>query len=174
MTLRRLDLDYIAPARRPRWAGYALLAVALTVAGTLVMQYRAVKLDLERFETASALLSSGRRAPKTVPKERLDEEVRNAEAVVKQLTLPWAGLIHTLEEAATKDVAILQLQPDAQQRLLRIAAESRDKEAMLEYLRRLAAAEGLVNVHLVNHEVKLDDPQRPVQFSVQAHFKAGP
>lgn len=174
MMLRRLDLDYIARARRSHWAGCALLAAALVVAGTLVMQYRALMLDLERMETATSLLNSGRRVSKSTPKERLDDEVRNAEAVVRQLTLPWAGLIHTLEEAATADVAILQLQPDAQQRLLRVVGEARGREAMLEYLRKLAAAKGLANVHLVNHEVKLDDPQHPVQFSVQAQFKAGP
>ena len=100
--------------------------------------------------------------------------MKNAEAVVRQLSLPWALLVYALEQAATRDVAILQLQPDAQQRLLRITAEARDKEAMLEYLRRLMAAKAFFNVHLVNHQVQIQDPQRPIQFSVQTSFRVTP
>lgn len=174
MTLRRLELDYIAAPHRPRWLGYALLAVSLVVAADLVLRYREVQLELERADTAIGLLHAGRQAPKAVPKERLDEQIKNAEAAVRQLTLPWATLIHALEEVATPDVAILQLQPDAQQRLLRVTAEARHQEAMFEYLRRLAGAKTLFNVHLVSHQVQLDHPQRPIQFSVQAGFRITP
>lgn len=174
MTLRRLELDYIAPPRRKRWLGYALLAVSLVVAADLVLRYRDARIELDRSETANGLLSTERGAPKAIPKQRLDEQVKNAEAVVRQLTLPWAAIIHTIEEAAADDVAILQLQPEAQQRLLRITAEARDQQSMLAYVRRLAGAKRLFNVHLVNHRVQLDDPQRPIQFSVQARFEAAP
>jgi Tfp pilus assembly protein PilN len=91
--------------------------------------------------------------------------------VVRQLTLPWAALIGTIEQAASRDVAILQLQPDAEQRLLRLTAEARDREAMFEYLRRLGSAQGLAEVHLVSHQVQREDPQRPIQFAVQAAIK---
>ncbi|OGA53577.1 MAG: hypothetical protein A3F74_27225 [Betaproteobacteria bacterium RIFCSPLOWO2_12_FULL_62_58] len=174
MTIRRLELDYIAAPRRKRWLGYALLAVSLVVAADLVLRYRDARIELDRSETANGLLSTERGAPKAIPKQRLDEQVKNAESVVRQLTLPWAAIVHTIEEAAADDVAILQLQPEAQQRLLRITAEARDQQSMLAYVRRLAGAKRLFNVHLVNHRVQLDDPQRPIQFSVQARFEAAP
>lgn len=174
MRLPRLQIDYIVTPRRPRWLGYALLAVALAIAGDLVVRYQAMQLELKRVETAKDLLSTERRAPQPIPKGRLDEQVKNAEAVVRQLALPWALLIQTLEEAAIKEVAILQLQPEAQQRLLKITAEARTNETMLEYLRRLAAAKTLSEVHLLSHQVQTEDPQRPIQFAVQARFKATP
>ena len=174
MTQGRLQLDFIAPRRRQRWLGYGLLAVSLVVAGDLVVRYRDAQTEVERIEAAKGLLATERRAPKAVPKARLDEQIKNAEAVVRQLTLPWAALIHALEEAATPDVAILQLQPEAQQRQVRITAEARHQEAMIAYLRRLAGARALYNVHLVSHEVQLDHPQRPIQFAVQAGFTFTP
>lgn len=174
MRLPRLQIDYLVTPRRPRWLGYALLAVALAIASDLVVRYQAVQFELERVQTAKDLLSGERRAPQPIPKARLDEQVKNAEAVVRQLALPWALLIHTLEEAAVKEVAILQLQPEAQQQLLKITAEARSNDAMLEYLRRLAAAKSLSGVHLLSHQVQTDDPQRPIQFSVQARFKDAP
>jgi len=168
----RAELDYVAAPRRPVWIGVLVLAVSTAFAGELFVRYRDARLELARLETAQSLVGPERRAARGVPKERLDAQVKNAEAVVRELTLPWAALIQTLERAATRDVAVLQLQPDAQHRLLRLTAEARHREAMFEYLRRLGAAQDLADVHLVSHQVQLDDPRRPVQFAVQASLRS--
>jgi hypothetical protein len=91
---------------------------------------------------------------------------------VRQLTLPWAALIATIEQAATtREVAILQLQPDAENRLLRLTAETRHREAMFDFVRRLGEQPLLADVHLVSHQVQREDPQHPVQFSLQASIR---
>jgi hypothetical protein len=172
--MRRLDLDFIAPPLRPLWPGTLLLAVSLALAAALGMHYHGVRVELDRLETASGLISAERRPQRAIPKERVEEEAKYAETVVRQLTLPWASLVGTIEEAATKDVAILQLQPDAQQRLLRLTAEARHQEAMLEYLRRLVSGSVLTDVHVVSHQVQQEDSQRPIQFAVQATFRGAP
>jgi Tfp pilus assembly protein PilN len=166
-----VELDYIAPVRRPLWPGLVVLAVSLALAAGLLVRYRDASQEVVRLETESGLIAPQRGAAPAVPKERLEEQAKNAASVVRQLTLPWAALIGTLEQAATREVAILQLQPDAEQRLLRLSAEARDREAMFEYLRRLGAAPGLAEVHLVSHQVQLEDPQRPIQFAVQARIR---
>jgi hypothetical protein len=171
MTPRPLELDYIAPPRRPVWIGLAVLGVSLAVAAGLVLRYGEAQQELQRLQTEGGLILSDTRAQRPVPKERLEEEARAAEAVVRQLTLPWATLITTIEQAASRDVAILQLQPDAEQRVLRLTAEARHRDAMFDYVQRLGAAKGLSEVHLVKHEVQRDDPQRPIQFAVQAAIK---
>jgi len=137
----------------------------------MLERYGEAKQDVVRLETASGLIAPERRPARPVSRERLEEEAKLAEGVVRQLTLPWGALIGTIEQATTRDVAILQLQPDAEQRLLRITAEARDREAMFEYLRRLGAAQGLAEVHLVSHQVQREDPQHPIQFSVQAAIR---
>jgi hypothetical protein len=172
MKPRRLELDYIAPARRSLWPGLLVLALSLALAAHLVIKYRDAQTELAGLQAAANLVSPERRPPRAVPKERLDEEAKSAEAVVRQLTVPWAPLIQALEQAATRDVAVLQLQPDAENRVVRLGAEARNAEAMFEYLRRLGTAKGLADAHIVSHQVQRDDPQRPVQFSVQASLKA--
>lgn len=159
------------PARRARWPGVLLLAVSLALGAELLSGYRQAQIELARLEAASGLVSAQRRPARAVPKERLDEQMKSAEAVVRELTLPWGALLGTLEEAATRDVAILQLQPDAHQRVLKLIAEARSQEAMFRYLRRLGAAKNLGEAHLVSHQVQRDDPQRPIQFSVQATLR---
>jgi len=142
--------------------------VALALSAVVLERYRDVRDDLARLQAQAGLVLPGGRATRALPKERLDEQAKSAEAVVRQLTLPWASLIGAIEQAATRDVAILQLQPDAEHSVLRLTAEARNREAMFEYLKRLGAARELTNVVLVSHQVQKDEPQQPIQFAVQA------
>lgn len=169
MKPRRLELDYLVPRRRARWPGLLLLLVSLALAGTLFERWREAQLELVRLDAGGIVAHERRAAP--IPEARLAEEARNAEAVVRSLTLPWAALVRAVEQASTREVALLALQPDPQARLLRLTAEARHREAMFAYVRRLGAAEGLAEVHLVSHQVSRDDPQRPLQFSVQATLR---
>jgi hypothetical protein len=166
-----LQLDFIQPPRRPVWLGLLLLAIALGVAAELVLRWQDTRGELRRIEAANNLLNGERPRAKPVPVERLDEHLKSAEAVVRNLTLPWASLIETLESTTTPDVAVLQIQPDAQQGLLRISGEARNQGAMWQYVRSLSAAQSLQEVHLLNHQVQQEDPQKPLQFSLQARIK---
>ena len=166
-----LQLDFIQPPRRPMWLGLVLLALTLGIAAELALRLHEVRTELRRVAATKELLNADRPRAKPVPVAQLDEHVKAAEGVVRNLTLPWATLIETLENAATKDVAVLQIQPDAQQQQLRVTAEARDQGAMWQYVRNLAAAKALEDVHLLNHQVQQDDPQKPLQFSVQATVK---
>lgn len=174
MKPRPLELDYIAPRRRPIWLGALIFGIGLGVAAVLFIHYRDTQLELARLEAAAGLLGAERRPARVVPKERLDEEVKAAEAVVRNLTLPWAALVETLERTATREVALLQLQPDAQNRLLRLTLEARNRQAMFDYARRLGASGLLSDAHILSHQVLVDDPQKPIQFSIQAVLRDPP
>ena len=169
MTPRALELDYLVPPRRAPWAGVLVLAASLGLAAWLADTYMEAAKELARLETAAGLARPERRTTPVAPKE---EEIRRAEAVVKNLTLPWAGLIRAIEQAATREVAILQLEPNAETRMVRLTAEARSREAMFDYLRRLGNAGGIGEVHLVHHQILKDEPQRPLQFSVHAAMRA--
>ncbi|HET7366100.1 MAG TPA: hypothetical protein VFJ70_21200 [Burkholderiales bacterium] len=149
----------------------ALLIVALAASAVVMQRYRDVRQELGQLEAQAGLVLPGGRPARGLPKERLDEQAKSAEAVVRQLTLPWGSLIGAIEQAATKDVAILQLQPDAEHSVLRLTAEARSRDAMFEYLKRLGAARELTNVVLVSHQVQREEPQQPIQFSVQASLR---
>ena len=172
MSLPRAELDYVAPPRRPRVAGIALLAISLGVAGVLLARYKEVRLEIERIGATQDLLAGERRPAQS--SKSLDEEVKNAEAIVRQLALPWAAMVQAVEGASRRDVALLQMQPDAQQRQLRLTAEAHSERAMFEYLERLAAAPVLAEVHLASHQVMLEEPRRPIQFTVLARLKGAP
>ena len=171
MTRKPLELDFIVPRRRPWLAGWVVLSISLVLALGMVAEYQKTRQRLLELEAREALIG-GVRPARAIPRERLDAEMKSAQAAVRQLSLPWAQLIDSLEQASMKDVALLNIQPDAQARVLRVTAEARREELMLQYLRRLGATGNFAEVHLVSHQVREDDPQRPIQFSVQARFRS--
>ena len=171
MTPRRLELDYVAAPSAPRWVGISVLILALAVAGFLMLRYRDAQHQLAALDAAQGMLSD-RRAQRAVPKERLELEAKIIDGAVRQLTLPWAQMIEAVESASTSDVVVLQLQPEAQQRTLRLTAEAKSGEAMMRYVRRLSQSRVLSDVAPISHQVQLEDPSRPVQFSVQASFRS--
>lgn len=167
-----LQLDFIQPPRRPLWLGLVLLALALGVAAELGMRWQETRAELRRMQAANNLINTDRPRAKPVPVDRLDEHLKAAQVVVRHLTLPWASLIETLEGTTNQDVAVLQIQPDAQQGQLRITGEARNQGAMWQYVHGLSGAKALEDVHLLNHQVQQEDPQKPLQFSVQARIRA--
>jgi hypothetical protein len=169
MIPRRLELDYVAPAGRSPWPGAALLAAALALGGHLVLDYRAVSGELAA--TAAAPGPREARSPRA-GSGRL-EEMKQVELVVRQLALPWAQIVQSVEAASMPEVGVLNMQPDPQQRLLRLSAEAKTREAMLEYVRRMAQTPAFSEVHLVNHQVQNDDAAHPIQFAVHASFREG-
>lgn len=171
--MKRVELDYVAAPRFAGWPGIVLLVVSLAVAADLIARYVETRAELARLELASGLAPAERRTLPPLPKERLDAETKDAELVVRQLSLPWGALIHEIERSATREVAVLQLQPDADTKSFRLTAEARSREAMFDYLRRLSAAQVLGDVHIVSHQVQRDDPQRPIVFSLQAALRTG-
>jgi len=172
MTPRRLDLDYVAAPRPPLWIGFSVLIVALAIAGNMVLRHRDARHELAALDAAQGLLNAERGPRRAVPKERLEEEAKLIDAAVRQLTLPWAQMIEAVEAASTGEVALLQMQPEAQQRTLRLTAEAKSREAMLRFVRRLGQSRALSGVHLINHQVQVEDPSRPVQFGVRAAFRS--
>jgi hypothetical protein len=174
MKPRRLELDYVAAPRRARALGLLVLAIGIATAAALVERYRTVSVALQHIEAGRELLGPAESALRARSPQKLEEEARRVEAVLRQLALPWGAIIESVEGATTADVALLQLQPDAQQHQLRLGAEARSQQAMLEYLQRLAAARALSEVHVVSHQVQSEDPHRPVRFTVQASLKGLP
>jgi Tfp pilus assembly protein PilN len=167
MKRARLELDLIAPPARRRWPGYVLLAVSVAATAGMFERYQSAGLAIQRLDAAD--LVAMRQRPQA-PRKALDE--KSMQAALRQLALPWAGIIQAAERAASPDVGVLQLQPEPQQKLLRITAEARNRDAMFKYLRSLSRAQGFSRVHLLSHEVQLEDPQKPIRFSAQASFGA--
>ena len=87
MTRAALQLDFVAPRRRPQLVGVLVLAGALGLAGHLLWQYQITQGRLQTLDASASLLGAPRPA-RVVPRDKLEGEMKSAQATVRQLALP--------------------------------------------------------------------------------------
>jgi len=175
--MQRVRLDY---QRRevplPR-AGLLLLLAAVVVMAALAGQYLNLSRKLADSDAAADRLeSTARRHGILVSRDvkadsEQGDEIRYANDVLRQLTLPWDQLFETIEAAGGKDVALLSLAPDRQKHQVRISIEAKNPDAGLNYLKGLEARDIFQTVRISSHQIQLQDPERPIRFTLQATWK---
>ena len=172
--MRPLRIDFARSAAAPAWLGWGLLAVSLAAAGLLGVQFRAAQTELARLEDGAERLRARQTRAVADPQSAraLREELTRARAVTQQLSLPWGRLFEAVEGAASKQVALIALQPESGQGVVRITAETRDLAEALEFVRRLSAMRQLRGVHLASHQIQTESAERPVRFVVLASLQA--
>lgn len=174
--MRRLELDFWRAGRRERTSaffGWVLLVAGAAASGTCVWRIEAQEDKLADLRSEVAKLE---KAPRSATRlaaqgQELGPQFQRAEQVIRQLALPWNDLFRALEASQSKKIALLSVQPDAARREVRIAAEARDFPAMVGYVERLQQSEWLSQAHLQNHQVREQEPERPIRFTVSASWE---
>ena len=158
MSLERIELNFATTTRRPSRVGLvlaALGAVALVLGGLAFA--RAWAGHAERLRAAALTVAPDSRATAPVPvslpltSTELALE-RQVLSVTRALQTPWSELLAALEGAASPSVALLSVEPAAAQETVRLTAQARDPQAMLNYLAVLQADRRLSRVVLIAHE----------------------
>lgn len=170
----RVDFASAAGGRSPFAA--LLLGIGAVAALWVLGEVADVREEVTRWE--EKLNDTRRLARRTLPSLSSDEtpsretalELKAANEVLDQLTMPWDALFADIEAAVTADVALLSVQPDARNRTVAIAGEGRDLNAVLTFLARLDASPVMADTHLLSHEIKVDDRNRPMAFTLQARW----
>ena len=158
-----------ARARSSPWAGRVLMLVAAAVALDAGLAYRDAREVIDRNKAALA-----RAQPAPGGAEGVEaRSCRAARDTVGRLSMPWGSLFGALESAASDQVALLAVEPDPAAGTVTISGEGKDYLAALTYVLNLSRSEALSGVQLVRHEMKPDDPQRPVAFAISATWKDG-
>lgn len=175
--MRALHLDYQQVYRPFPTLGVLLLVCASLVAFLTARQYLDFTERLARWEERADEVERIARKKelvlKTSPqnKEQTVREVNRANEILRRITLPWNELFGTVEAVLSKDVALLDMEPDADKQLLKIVGEAKDIPAMFDFIRSLEGKEMFRSVILQSHQVQLQDPQRPIRFSLLADWR---
>ena len=176
--MRALRLDYQRDSRPVPWLGLGVLASALVALVVIGGYYRDLGQSIESWEdrVAHAERLASRRAvqPASAQATRaLAQEVEQANQVLRQLSLPWDALFKAVEASGGKDVALLSMEPDVGKGVVKISAEAKNFDAMLEYVRRLGKRDLFESVLLQEHQVQQNDPEKPIRFSLLAAWRTG-
>lgn len=169
-----LKLDYYAKAR-PVWVG--MLVLALGVALALAAGWQLAAQSRQISETQAQLARMARRHPEPVKAPRKEgveanvQQVREANAVLARIGLPWDALFEAIESIKDEDVALLELKPDVQKGVVHISAEAKNLNSQLAYLSALQENPLFRDVSLQSHQIYDQDPQNPVRFMLLAGWR---
>lgn len=175
--MRSLDLDYRRNGHRwPFWAGIAALLLAL--AALLLSGFYAQRLA-SQVNMLQVMVGERERALHAAPASAAQAaqsaaggELAHAQAVVRQLTLPWNRLLATLETAQRNDIALLAVAPDAVRGQVTLSGEARDRTALFGYIRTLQAGGEFRGVHLRDYQVDERQAEQPLRFTLEATWHA--
>ena len=169
-----IEMDVVGNSRRVRWPGLLLLLLSAISVGVVIYEYH---LSTQRRAGLEYRLAALMRANKPEAPEdaALNAKVAlSAERAAQDLATPWTLLLAELEQASKDSqgqVALLGVEPDHAKHSVRVTAEARTLELALNYVQRLQSSRSLEYPMLDRHEIRADDPQRPVRFELTGQWK---
>lgn len=89
---------------------------------------------------------------------------------VQHLNAPWAALFEGVEAVMNEQVALLGMEPDLVTREVRLLGEAKNIDAMLQFVQRIDKVDVLNKPHLDSYQLHLQDPLRPVRFTLVARW----
>lgn len=178
-TLQPLSLDYQRHRRPASRQDLALLIGALIATVLTGVHYLNISAATETLEiNQAAERKPGHAALDTrlasLDAQQLKAEVKQANAVLSQLSLPWEKLFADLDASQHERVALLVIEPDTEKRVIKVTGEARDFAAMLGYVSYLQGVPSLTGVYLQNHHIEQQSAERPVRFSLLASWVIKP
>ncbi len=176
MSLPRMRLDFAAAEEGASWSGIAALLAGLAAAALLAAGQQRLAAEKARLEAELGRLAAhGHAGARSAsPAEKPGDAVARANAIAYELARRWDRVFLAIETAVAPQVALLAIEPDARKGLVRITAEAKAKNDMLDYVASLQAAAPLERVVLERHQVLVDTAQRPVRFVVLAWWQVLP
>lgn len=161
-----------APRPRVGRTAWLLLAVGILGASVVIGEHQETLGRLERAQ-AEALNASGR-ARANIDPRRVGDALVRANTVALELARPWDKAFAVLEAADRPGVAVLSVEPNAKGAELRITAEAKDAMGMLAYIETLRASPPFAQVTLQQHELRGDEPERPLRFTLIGTWRSAP
>lgn len=177
MSLPALALDFKRTPRPWAWLGVLLLVIGAAWLAQVVNSARTLSGQIELAEARQHVMARHSKIKPAAPPldaDALQQQIKQANAILQQLDLPWNALFQTLETTRDKDVALLTIQPDAAKHRVRIGGEAKNLPQLLGYIAHLEQGRVLRHIYLTSHEIRTQDAEQPVRFTLLADWADQP
>lgn len=174
---RAIELDFLAPAGPRPGAGMLLLAAGALGAALLGWRFFLLHDEAARLAERIDTLRSGRVErvePRGGASPQRAAELARARAVLASLAAPWEELFADIEASVGPGVALLGIQPDLANGRVVVAGEAKSIRHGLAFADRLGRGRVLHDAALTHHEVRTQEPERPVRFTLEARWRTSP
>lgn len=172
----------LAPSQVQKWLGArsspplkvaAILTIIVIIAGAAAVAWQCLEVfsasRQERERTSEVqqrlerLQTQWSKPVQLHSKEQLAEYNR----VTRTLNTPWATIFALLERRIPRDIALISIEPDAARRLVRLQAEARTLDDLMECAESLRKDSAVARVLPLQHETNEQDPSRPVRLTFE-------
>jgi hypothetical protein len=169
--MRDLGLDF--QPRRPSLLTVVLLLAGLLLCADVWLEDSALRTQLD--EAEARLVQAKRRADR-IDAGRRDSRPENVfspdeskvlSQTISLIRVDWEKLYRSIDEATTEDISLLAIRPNTASKTVQISGEARDMAAALAFVEALRRAP-LETPALLSHQIKQNDPQRPIIFEIAA------
>jgi hypothetical protein len=171
-----ISVDFSGRRRPLTLAGALLLMSGALATAAACVEYR--RLDASRAGLELKLAAADRRTHHDPAQDARNAGLtEEAGHIAQELGTPWTHLLAELEGAShdsASDIALLSVEPDEAKHLVHVTGESRDLTHVLAYVGRLQTSALLRYPMIESHELRTEDPQRPVRFALSAEWRQQP
>ena len=171
--MRVLELDFAGGGQKRARAGALLLLIGAVSVFVLISAFEDLQRENTLLQQELERIDRRARGLSTVTSKVDDAtvaEIRLANSVIDQLTLPWGRLFRAIEGASFGKVVLIGITPDSRSRSVEITGEATDREAMIDYVQRLASDPALSNVYLLSDQYDRRGGARPYRFTVSGSW----
>lgn len=175
--MNHIYLDYQRSNKPLPWAGVVLILLAFAVLALVDLYYQGLTEKTGYWESKSGQVSRTAEPHMSSSSRDIHDmalEIKHANEVLNQISMPWDKLFQAVEWSSGRDVALLTIEPDAGQHIVKISGEAKNIEAALNYIRYLSEQEIFTSVYLQSHQVQQRNPEKPVRFALVAAWRETP
>lgn len=157
-------------------AGVALTALAwgVWIAGQQRQEMAVVQAEVQALRVSPAkpavprVATTARRDAGLLVGQALTTDQRQGlRAVARQLNIPWQELFEQLERSTPPQVALVSVEPDGQRGTVRLQAEAKSLDTLLQYAAALQGQGVLGRLTYNKHETNGQDPNRPMRLTFE-------
>lgn len=148
--------------------GVGALAVVLVASFEISSQLQEVRGQIEDLRVLSKRHAT---ASGKTPDAGSDSEAARANAIRRQLNLPWAELFNAIEASKGDSIALLSIAPDAPLRQLKLAGEAKTFADVLDYVKRLNGIPMFESAYLLDHGIARQGTQEIIRFTISLSWK---
>ncbi|MDA8129055.1 MAG: hypothetical protein M0Z73_10210 [Betaproteobacteria bacterium] len=168
----RLDFDFHARPSRP-----SLPVVLLALAGVAALAWSWTNLHAARAtEAGLAMRIAALERPPVHATVRRATHAEDAARVARtrvetELAYSWQPAFDALDAARSGKIALVSLDAVQAKSQLRLVAEARRLADAIAYIDVLQQQPGVRRVELLQHEVQVDDAQKPLRVSILVELR---
>lgn len=147
------------------------LAMASAALGWVAWERHALTLQLSQAQSAverakASAVSVTRPAARTAGPSTPADTLRQMDAAVGRLNVPWSAVLDAIERSTTQAVALLALEPDARTGSVGLTVEARTLDELLLYAQALGQDPAVASVRMGQHDQRTQEPGQPVRMTL--------